>query len=309
MRDAHHLLNRLASYLQLLPEEIAISGVTLLSAHPVNHGGFSNVYHGQYKNLSGEQVKIALKVLKIFVDQSDEERRVLQEKFTKEALVWHYLKHENIVPFLGVDSTTFPSPAKAMVSPWMPLGSALKYMKENSPSSTYALELLLDTIRGLRYLHSMGMVHGDLCGRNILMDQNGRARLTDFGLAAFVESEVSIKSSTRSGSARWMAPELLAPLPGTRFKRTPASDVWAFGCVCCEIWSEGHVPFSHIGVDSAIAIALAEVTSRQKKPYQSRPCDKGGNPMPELLWALVQRCFEAAPSERPTVDVLADMLT
>jgi hypothetical protein len=78
--------------LKLLPDEIAVSGVTLLGAHPVNHGGFSNVYHGQYKNLDGEQVDVALKVLKIFVDQSDEERRVLQEKFAKEALVWYYLK-------------------------------------------------------------------------------------------------------------------------------------------------------------------------------------------------------------------------
>lgn len=95
IRHAHRFLNWLAGYLKLLPEEIAVSGVTLLSAHPVNHGGFSNIYHGRYKNSDGEQVEIALKVLKIFTDQSDEQRLALHAKFTKEALVWHYLKRES----------------------------------------------------------------------------------------------------------------------------------------------------------------------------------------------------------------------
>ncbi|KAJ7722656.1 hypothetical protein DFH07DRAFT_897892 [Mycena maculata] len=309
MRHAHRLLNWLAGYLKLLPEEIAVSGVTLLSTHPVKHGGFSNIYHGIYKNSDGDQVEVALKVLKVFEDQSDDERLLLQAKFTKEALVWHYLKHKNIVPFLGVDSTTFPSPARAMVSPWMPLGSVLKYMKENSPSSMYAIELLHDTILGLKYLHSVNIVHGDLCGRNILVDQKtGRARLTDFGLAAFVESDTSIKSSTRSGSARWMAPELLSPPPGTRFKRTPESDIWAFGCVCCEIWSEGQVPFNHIDTDPGVVFAFSN-PSDTAMPYQNRPYDKAGNPMPELLWELVQCCFKGEPSERPTAQILADTLS
>ncbi|KAJ6556942.1 hypothetical protein B0H10DRAFT_1967479 [Mycena sp. CBHHK59/15] len=141
-RHAYRLLNWLASYLNLLPDEIAIGGVTLLTVHPVKHGGFANIYHGRYKNLDGEYVEVALKVLRIFEDQSDEERLLLHSKFTKEALVWHSLKHKNIVPFLGVDSTTFPSPARAMASPWMPLGSVLKYMTENPPSSMYAIELV-----------------------------------------------------------------------------------------------------------------------------------------------------------------------
>ncbi|KAJ6471182.1 kinase-like domain-containing protein, partial [Mycena vulgaris] len=193
-----------------------------------------------------QEVEVALKVPKIAEVQSDEERRILQAKFAKEALVWRYVKHENIVPFLGVDSTTFPSPAKAMVSPWMSHGSVLKYMKDHSPSSNYAIDLLLDIICGLKYLHSVNIIHGDLCGtsqscldmwhrRNILMDENGSARLTDFGLAAVVESDASIKNSTRSGSARWMSPELLDPPPGTQFEHTTSSDVWAFGCVCCEV--------------------------------------------------------------------------
>ncbi|KAJ6469281.1 hypothetical protein C8R45DRAFT_1016544 [Mycena sanguinolenta] len=286
-RHAHLLLNRLSRYLQLLPEEIEINGVVLLGDHPIKHGGFSDIYHGIYMNPAGEQQEVALKVLRIFEDKSDHQRNVLHAKFSKEAVLWYYLHHENIVPFLGVDSTTFPSPARAMVSPWMPLGSVLKYMRENSPSSLYALELLCGAINGLNYLHSMNIVHGDLCARNILMDKSGRARLTDFGLAAFIESDTSMKSTTRSGSTRWMAPELFRPAQGVPFKRTPASDVWAFGCVCCEIWSEGTVPFNRIRADEGVPVSFS---TGDAIPYPSTLHDKAGNPMPDRLWELAQWC-------------------
>ncbi|KAJ7481880.1 kinase-like domain-containing protein, partial [Mycena latifolia] len=238
-RRAHRLVNILADFLKILPEELAIHGVVLLSDRPIKYGGFADIYHGHYTNAKEEEVEVALKVLKVFQDQSDDDRRLLLQKFAKEALVWHYLKHPNIVPLLGVDGSTFPSPTMAMVSPWMPQGSALHYMSENSPAAQYAINLLHDVIQGLVYLHSVNIVHGDLCARNILINER-QACLTDFGLAAFVELETSVKTSTRSGSTRWMAPELLHPSvyqPGLPFRRTPASDVWAFGCVCCEVRS------------------------------------------------------------------------
>ncbi|KAF7355812.1 hypothetical protein MVEN_00909400 [Mycena venus] len=304
-RRAHTLLNRLAKYLDVLPDEIAINGVMLLGDHAVKHGGFSNIYHGIYVNAAGERVEVALKVLKIFRDQSDADRRSLQAKFSKEALLWLYLKHKNIVPFFGVDFTTFPSPARAMFLPWMPLGSVLKYMGENSPSSLYALELLCGVIDGLNYLHSKNVVHGDLCARNILMDKERRACLTDFGLAAFIESDTSMQSTTKGGSTRWMAPELLRPVHGAHSKRTPATDVWAFGCVCCEIWSEGTVPFSHIGADEGVPFAFI---AGDLAPYPSIPHDNDGNPMPDQLWEIVQWCWKPEPRERPNAQAIANVL-
>ncbi|KAJ6469282.1 kinase-like domain-containing protein [Mycena sanguinolenta] len=309
LRRTHSLLNRLAAYLNLLPDEIAITGVVLLGDHvPVKHGGFSNVYHGMYTNAAGEQVEVALKVLKIFQDQSDADRHVMHTKFSKEALVWHYFRHKNIVPFLGVDFTTFPSPARAMVSPWMSLGSVLKYMGENSPSAPYALELFCDVINGLEYLHSMNIVHGDLCGRNILMDNNGHACLTDFGLTAFVESETTLKVSTRGGSPRFMAPELLLLPSDVHFTRKPPSDIWSFGCVCCEIWSEGHEPFRHVPTDGGVVFFLAG-SPDGASPYPSTPQDKVGNYMPKGVWELLQRCWKLEPAERPDAKAISQMLS
>ncbi|KAJ7831481.1 kinase-like domain-containing protein [Mycena leptocephala] len=237
IKSAFQLLDILADFLKILPDAIVIQGVTLLKAHPVKAGGFANIYHGTYTNTDMERVEVAVKVLKIFHNQSDDDRREILQNLAQEALVWQYLRHPNIVPFLGVDGTIFPGLTMAMVSPWMQQGNVLNYMTEHSPSSEYAITLLNDVIQGLMYLHSENIVHGDLCARNILMHEH-QAYLTDFGSATFIESDTSRKSSTRVGATRWMAPELLLLdmyQPGVPFKRTPASDVWAFGCVCCEV--------------------------------------------------------------------------
>jgi mitogen-activated protein kinase kinase kinase len=142
LQRAHQLLNLLAGHLGILPEELTVSNVVLLSDYPIAHSGFANIYHGKYTNSEGREQEVALKVLKIFEEQSEEHQCILHVSFFKEALAWYYLKHKNIVSFLGVESTIFPSPFRAMVSLWMPQGSVLKYMTQHTPASPYAIDLV-----------------------------------------------------------------------------------------------------------------------------------------------------------------------
>ena len=91
---------------------------------------------------------------------------------------------------------------------------------------------------GLGYLHDEGIVHGDLHGRNILVDSGGCVRLTDFGLSLLAEGTPYNYGSVHGGGAiRWSAPELFEPeefgLDNAR--PTPRSDVYAFACVCIEV--------------------------------------------------------------------------
>jgi serine/threonine protein kinase len=70
---------------------------------------------------------------------------------------------------------------------------------------------------------------------NILINEDWSACLADFGLSIFSDVTSSM-STNRRGSLYWMAPELLDPDRfGTKFIRTPATDVYAFGCVCLEV--------------------------------------------------------------------------
>ncbi|KAJ7461114.1 kinase-like domain-containing protein [Mycena latifolia] len=273
---AQHLLQLLANLLGVLPEALHVPDVILLTESPVKSGGFADIFHGQYNNQAAEKVEVALKVLRIFSSQSDTERRILQENSQKRRF------HDNIVPFIGVNST-FPGQTMAMVSLWMAQGSVLTYMADRSLLSRSAISL-----------------------RNILINQDGRACLADFGLAAFIEVQTSIKTSMRSGSGKWMAPELLLPevyRPDHPFQRTVESDVWAFACVACEIWTEGTIPF----VDRSEGAIIMEWSNpdteqgtRQLIPY-TWPQNKRGQAMPQRLWELVQSCWKRNPILRPTV--------
>lgn len=150
--------------------------------------------------------------------------------------------------------------------------------------------------------------------------------MSDFGLALLVESEPTIKSATRGGSTRRMASELLAPPSGV-FKRTIASDVWAFGCVCGEVCSS-FLAFNRepdLGLfdqrfglranphfnDMEIIVAFKfsdPPNSTAMLPYQAQPSDGEGVLMPDRLWELSQWCWNHNPAERPAVETIVDMV-
>jgi serine/threonine protein kinase len=142
-----------------------------------------------------------------------------------------------------------------MVSPWMRHGTILKHLAENGDANVerrvrfvvtgpFLLVLiyffkLFEIAQGLAYLHSQEIIHGDLRGSNILVDDEWHACLADFGLAVFSDATVATHTSHRGGSVRWMSPELhYPPSCGLEtFRRTFASDVYSFACVCVEVRS------------------------------------------------------------------------
>ncbi|KAI6130888.1 kinase-like domain-containing protein [Pisolithus thermaeus] len=145
------------------------------------------------------------------------------KRLFREVHVWSKLRHENIVPMLGI-STGFDFTV-SIISEWISLGNAHNYVQntENDPRL-----LLEDITSGLYYLHSHDLgpiVHGDLKGLNVLVSSDRRALLSYFGLSTLNISTFSMSIDTpRGGSCHWMAPELLDDCPAST-----ASDVWAFG--------------------------------------------------------------------------------
>lgn len=95
-----------------------------------------------------------------------------------------------------------------------------------------------ETSLGLAYLHEEGIVHGDLHGGNILVDNNGRIRLADFGMALISEGTgYNYGSQHGGGATRWTAPDLFDPdIFGIDSPRpTALSDVYALACVGIEV--------------------------------------------------------------------------
>ncbi|EMD36920.1 hypothetical protein CERSUDRAFT_51513 [Gelatoporia subvermispora B] len=143
----------------------------------------------------------------------------------READIWYGLRHDNIVPFYGASITANPP---FMVSRYMRNGHILTYLrtypKENRVRLIYEVSL------GMRYLHDERVVHGDLKGVNVLVDDSGHACISDFGLSTVIKSATNKDQSKPAvGTLRFMAPEAIKT-----GNLTTATDVYAFGMLIYE---------------------------------------------------------------------------
>ncbi|KAJ7609200.1 kinase-like domain-containing protein [Mycena polygramma] len=282
-------MQRISAAHEQLPSSLFISGVNDCDEHPTFGGGFGDVYRASYRSQT-----VALKRIRTFTADSTTHRNRLH--FCKEALVWQGLQHRFILPLLGIDRETF-YPSFCMVSPWLKHGTVIKFLRDHGRGMVD--RMLLQIAQGLEYLHSMNVVHGDLRGTNILVSDEGNACLSDFGLATTISDADSTtggltSSSNQGGSARWWAPELLNPesFGCQRFLRTTASDVYAYGCVCVELYT-GKPPFAHMPEPAAMFRVIAG--ERPEKPPS----------MSSAMWELVTAAWVPDCRARPSIHDIA----
>ncbi|KAJ8090807.1 hypothetical protein PM082_024988 [Marasmius tenuissimus] len=159
-------------------------------------------------------------------------------------------------------------------------GDLVNFLKRNPKCNLD--RLLYQIIQGVDYLHSQGVVHGDLKGKNVLIDENYNPRLADFGLTIFTEATMQTTSGF-GGTLRWMAPELLS---GQR--RSPSSDIYAFACVCIEVYT-GSVPFSDTRAEPQVIIQISQGT-RPARPEKMTS---------DSLWRIVRHCWRTDKDARP----------
>ncbi|KAG6328693.1 hypothetical protein ID866_10395 [Astraeus odoratus] len=181
----------------------------------MRRGGCATVYPGT----APDGTKVAIKTYRCGPPERDEDiRSILRELY-----LWSKLHHKSILPLLGI---TFKfEHTVSLVSPWMAKGNAHDYVQDKSIDPR---PLLVDIADGLLYLHTYSppIYHGDLKGYNILISDDGRAVLTDFGLSFLVNSSISVaRSSPKGGTLNWLAPESVDDLCCITAER----DVWAFG--------------------------------------------------------------------------------
>ncbi|KAJ7353455.1 kinase-like domain-containing protein [Mycena albidolilacea] len=283
-RMARRIIRKLSESCDRLPSSLFISGVTGREEYPTFGGGYGDIYRALHNSKP-----VALKRMRYFLRGADLRR--LNLKFCREALVWKDLHHPHILPLLGIDRDSFPS-ALCMVSPWMGHGTVMDYLKNHGHENVD--KLLYEVAQGLQYLHSRNIVHGDLRGGNILVDEGWNACLADFGLSMFTDV-TSAMTTNRGGSPYWMAPELIDPDRfGRAFARTPTTDVYAFGCVCLELYT-GRPPFA----------TLTEPAALMKILNGERPERPVGPPaVSGMLWHHISAYWAENPEARPATQLV-----
>ncbi|TDL20565.1 kinase-like protein [Rickenella mellea] len=197
----------------------------------------------------------------------------------------------------------------AMISPWMEMGNLVTYLQERKLDAHKRQRIVRGVAAGLHFLHGLKpvVVHGDLRAENILIDWDGKPLIADFGLARIIDSQASSIVATSfngKGTMRWQAPELLnaSRFGGENHGVTTKSDVYAFACVCWEIFT-GQIPFANLR-DGEVILAVAvndERPSRPSEPATSRGLD-------DEHWRLMQSCWATLPVERPSMDEVNNIL-
>ena len=220
---------------------------------------------------------VALKVLRPELAPSD----VFVRRFEHEVRVARTLQHPNLVPVLDAGEADGARYLAARFIEGRSLSSCLR--AEGALSVADTVSVAADVAAGLTALHRLGLVHRDVKPSNVLME-NGRALLTDFGLAKGAALTVLTRSGQLVGTPQYLAPELLEG----GGEASPASDLYALGCVVFECLT-GRPPFT----GTALEVALAHLDDEPPDPRELRP---------ELDEELARVCLIALakdPAERP----------
>ncbi|KAG8989973.1 hypothetical protein FRB94_013836 [Tulasnella sp. JGI-2019a] len=254
----------------------------------VGSGGFGVVTQVR---LSGYSSPVAVKRLR-----SDDTKDIrVAKRLVREMKAWSRLRHPNILPLLGFYLSDSLDLA-LIVCPLQPYGNVKDYLQQMKPSSLDRLGLVLDTICAVEYLHNMDspVVHGDLKALNVLMSNERRAILCDFGLAVAADEVQSGLTTSRGfkGSIRYCSPELVME---EEARRSPASDMWAWGCLVLEIMKET-VPYTRQNNDGQVMCALLRGDLPGSKELLRDPIN---------IWPVVRECWRADPQARSTASTSA----
>ena len=236
-------------------------------------GGMADVYCAQDQQL-GRQV--ALKLL--YRHFAEDEQFV--ERFRREASSAAGLQHPNIVGIYdrGEWNGTYYIAMEFIE------GRTLKdVIRERGPAPPEAaVDIVLQILRAARFAHQRGIVHRDIKPHNVLIDDDGRVKVTDFGIARAGASDMT-ETGLIMGTSQYLSPEQAQGKPVDA-----RSDLYSIGIVLYEMLT-GRVPFD---AESPVAVALKQVSEAPVPPRELNP------EIPPALDAVVLRALEKDPARR-----------
>jgi len=248
----------------------------------VGQGGMSSVYKAHDSLLERH---VALKILHDHYS-SDE---AFVERFKREARSVAQLQHPNIVTVIDRGEE---EGRQYIVFEYIE-GENLKELvvRKGRLDVHEALEIALEVARGLAFAHQNGLVHRDVKPQNVLLNGDGRAKVTDFGIARTVDVDGMTQTGTVLGTSNYIAPE-----QATGQRVDAQSDVYALGTVLYELLA-GDVPFPG---ESFVAVAMKHVHEPPPNLLDVR------RNVPLRVAAAVDRALEKDPEQRfPTMDAFA----
>ncbi|CAD5214202.1 unnamed protein product [Bursaphelenchus xylophilus] len=201
----------------------------------IGEGHFCVVSKGSYTHGTRDTyTECAIKEFKeTDVSKSERQKEIIEMR--REASTMRIMKHPNIIMFYGVAADT---PNIKLIMELCTGGALLNFLQtyKDNIDNREKVQFGFEVSRGMRYVESVGVIHRDLAARNCLIGRNGMIKIADFGLSRKQTDPEVIKGRFRA-PIRLMAPETIGKHP----KFSNRSDVWAFGMLLWEIFTNGDV--------------------------------------------------------------------
>jgi serine/threonine protein kinase len=249
----------------------------------LGRGGMGTVWRARDDVLARD---VAVKEVLVPPGLSDDERAVLHERTLREARATARLNHPAIVTVHDVvDEDDRPWIVMALLR----ARSLQDIIDEDGPQPPRRVaEIGRQMLGALRTAHGAGILHRDVKPGNVLITEDGRAVLTDFGIAYTAGDTTLTQGGLIMGSPAYIAPERAQGL-----RAGPAADLWALGAALYTA-CEGRPPHHRPDAMSVLAAILTE----------DPPPPRNAGPLQPILWGLLDR----DPARRMRADVAADLL-
>jgi serine/threonine-protein kinase len=252
---------------------------------PIGRGGMATIHRATDLRMGRE---VAIKILRE-VYSSDPK---FVTRFQREARAASALQHPNIVQVFDYGQS---GDAYYIVMELINGADLRKYLKrEGVLTPDRAVEIAHDVALGLGAAHRRTIVHRDVKPQNILINNDGLVKLTDFGIASVykdVDAERLTTTGMTLGTVQYYAPE---QAQGEIV--TPAADIYALGIVMYEMLT-GRTPFDG---DTPVAVAMRHIQDMPEPPSRINQM------IPRDLERIIMRCLEKDPRDRyPNGDALA----
>ncbi|KAI4900973.1 hypothetical protein NFI96_011876 [Prochilodus magdalenae] len=276
--------------------DVLVERRRLTMGKQLGKGEFGAVYEGVFSPQEGQNIKVAVKTMRVGIYSQDD-----LQSFLKEAEIMRHFDHDNVVKLLGValeneEDSSIPVPL--VILPFLKHGDLRRFLIATRYGDIpmfvpyqCLLRFMVDIATGMEYLSSKGFLHRDLAARNCMLGDDLRVRVADFGLSKqIISSDYYRQKVAIRMPIKWMAMESLS-----ESIYTTKSDVWSFGVTMWEIVSRGRTPYP--GISNHELLEMLDGGHRLKQGE----CD-------DKLYEVMLSCWHSEPSQRPCFSELAHRL-
>lgn len=224
--------------------------------------------------------------------QSDSRKKSMIEALKREISLLRDLRHPNIVQYLGCSSS---AEYLNIFLEYVPGGSVQTMLNSyGALPEPLVRSFVRQILTGLSYLHNRDIIHRDIKGANILVDNKGTIKISDFGISKKLEATNILNGANNNkhrpslqGSVFWMAPEVVKQTSYTR-----KADIWSLGCLVVEMFTGSH-PFP----DCSQLQAIFKIGGGKATPTIPEHASEDAK-------AFLNQTFEIDHDQRPSADEL-----